>query len=70
MNQAAEEPAVNDFDGTAELWFDSLAGQQAVLTSEMYKKEVYPDELTFLDHAHTLVTIGFQDDIIGGPGAA
>jgi hypothetical protein len=61
---------VNDFDGTAELWFDSLAGLEAVLTSQMYRREVYPDELTFLDHANTLVTIGFQDDIVGGVGTA
>jgi hypothetical protein len=31
---------------------------------------VYPDELTFLDHANTMVTIGFQDDIIGNAGSA
>ncbi|MCP1232162.1 EthD domain-containing protein [Acetobacter indonesiensis] len=56
---------VSDFDGTAELWFDSLSGLEAVLTSEQYKNEVYPDELTFLDHANTLVTIGDQVDIMG-----
>lgn len=56
---------VNDFDGTAELWFDSIEGLNAVLTSPAYKKDVYPDELTFLDHASTKVTIGFQSDIIG-----
>jgi hypothetical protein len=61
---------VNDFDGTAELWFDSLAGLNKVLTSETYKTKVYPDELTFLDHANTLMTIGFQDDIIDNAGAA
>ena len=62
--------AVNDFDGTAELWFDTLAGLEAVLTSEFYKTKVFPDEKTFLDHAHTLITIGTQDDIIGKAGAA
>lgn len=56
---------VNDFDGTAELWFDSLEGLENVLTSPFYKDNVWPDELTFLDHANTLVTVGYQDDIMG-----
>ncbi len=56
---------VNDFDGTAELWFDSVEGLDTVLSSEFYKTKVYPDELTFLDHANTLVTLGYQDDIMG-----
>lgn len=56
---------VNDFDGTAELWFDSLSGLEKVLTSNYYKTHVFPDELTFLDHENTLITIGYQDDIIG-----
>jgi uncharacterized protein (TIGR02118 family) len=68
----AEKTAVQtqDFDGTAELWFDSVAGMESVLSSEFYKSKVFPDEKTFLDHAHTLVTIGTQDDIIGQAGAA
>jgi uncharacterized protein (TIGR02118 family) len=62
--------SVSDFDGTAELWFDNLKGLEAVLSSEFYKTKVFPDEKTFLDHEHTLVTIGTQDDIIGAAGAA
>jgi uncharacterized protein (TIGR02118 family) len=61
---------VNDFDGTAELWFDSLAGLEAVLTSETYKTTVFPDELTFLDHKNTLVQLGTQADIMGEAGSA
>jgi EthD domain len=56
---------VNDYDGTAEIWFDSLAGLEAVLTSATYKAKVFPDEVTFLDHGHTLMTIGDQVQIIG-----
>jgi uncharacterized protein (TIGR02118 family) len=56
---------VNDYDGTAEIWFDSLAGFEAVLTSATYKARVFPDEVTFLDHGHTLITIGEQVQIIG-----
>lgn len=61
---------VNDFDGTAELWFDDLAGLEAVLTSETYKAKVFPDELTFLDHKNTLVQLGTQADIMGDAGSA
>lgn len=56
---------VDDFDGTAELWFDSVEGLDKVLTSDFYKMHVWPDELTFLDRANTKVTLGYQDDIIG-----
>ncbi|WP_282636480.1 MULTISPECIES: EthD domain-containing protein [Bacteroidota] len=56
---------VDDFDGTAELWFDSVTGLDKVLSSSFYKEHVWPDELTFLDHANTKVTLGYQDDIIG-----
>ncbi|MCJ2182458.1 EthD domain-containing protein [Novosphingobium sp. 1949] len=54
-----------DFDGTAELWFDSEQGMEAVLTSETYKKVVFPDEKTFLDHDNTLILVGEQVNIIG-----
>lgn len=57
--------AVNDYDGTAEIWFDSLQGLEAVLGSPTYREKVFPDEKTFLDHEHTLVTIGWQTEIIG-----
>lgn len=56
---------VDNFDGTAELWFDHLEGLEKVLKSDFYKEKVWPDELTFLDHKNTKVTIGYQDDIIG-----
>ncbi|NDV53377.1 MULTISPECIES: EthD domain-containing protein [Roseobacteraceae] len=64
-------PAVGDFpvpqanfDGTAEIWFDSPAGMRAVLGSETYKRKVFPDEKTFLDHDNTLILVGVQTDII------
>ena len=56
----------NSYDGTAELWFDSLDGLETVRTSNFYKNRVFPDEKTFLDHENTLITIGYQDVIIGG----
>jgi len=54
-----------DFDGTAELWFDSEEGMEKVLTSDMYKNTVFPDEKTFLDHDNTLILVGEQVEIIG-----
>ncbi|MER5172935.1 MULTISPECIES: EthD domain-containing protein [Thioclava] len=53
-----------DFDGTAEIWFDSPEGMQAVLGSDTYKSSVFPDETTFLDHANTLIQVGEQVEII------
>ncbi|MFC0337654.1 conserved hypothetical protein [Kushneria avicenniae] len=53
-----------DFDGTAELWFDSIEGMQAVLGSKTYKEKVFPDEQTFLDHDNTLILVGEQTEII------
>ena len=54
-----------DFDGTAELWFDSQEGMETVLTSDIYKNTVFPDEKTFLDHDNTLILVGEQVEIIG-----
>ncbi|RJS94877.1 EthD domain-containing protein [Salinisphaera sp. Q1T1-3] len=53
-----------DYDGTAELWFDSPEGMQAVLHSETYRNTVFPDEKTFLDHDNTLILVGEQIEII------
>lgn len=56
--------AAADFDGTAEIWFDSPEGMQAVLGSDTYKQVVFPDEKTFLDHDNTLIQVGEQVEII------
>ncbi|OCX64619.1 hypothetical protein BFP70_11400 [Thioclava sp. SK-1] len=58
--------ATADYDGTAEIWFDSAAGMHAVLTSDSYKNRVFPDEKTFLDHDTTLIVLGDQVEIIEG----
>lgn len=65
IKEKSETTKVGDFDGTAELWFDSVEGLDKTLSSEFYKTKVYPDELTFLDHENTLVTLGHQVEIIG-----
>ena len=53
-----------EFDGTAEIWFDSPEGMRAVLGSDTYQNKVFPDEKTFLDHETTLILAGEQTEII------
>ncbi len=60
---------LDDYDGTAEIWFDSIAGLEAVLGSQFYAEKVFPDEKTFLDHERTLVVLGEQVEIIGASRA-
>ena len=37
------------FDGITELWFDDVAGLEAVFTSAGYMETIRPDEARFLD---------------------
>lgn len=37
------------FDGITELWFDDVAGLEAVFASESYMETIRPDEAQFLD---------------------
>lgn len=37
------------FDGITELWFDDMAGLEAVFGSESYMETIRPDEARFLD---------------------
>ena len=48
---AAEIPGLPPatFDGITELWFDDVAGLEAVFGSEGYMRTVRPDEARFLD---------------------
>ena len=44
------------FDGISELWFDDLAGLEAVFTADSYMETIRPDEAQFLDlHACAFV---------------
>lgn len=67
--QGAQTSAVvpADYDGTAEIWFDNLAGLEAVFESAVYREQVFPDEKIFLDHAKTLTLLGEEVVIIAGP---
>ncbi|MDP5045350.1 MAG: EthD domain-containing protein [Leeuwenhoekiella sp.] len=64
IKQKTSAVEVEDYDGTAELWFNSLEGLENTLNSDFYKNHVFPDEKTFLDHENTQVTIGNQVEII------
>lgn len=57
----------DDFDGTAELWFDSAEGLDAVMGFDTFKNVVAKDEPNFLDQDATLVMVGELDAIIGDP---
>ncbi|MCM0622760.1 EthD family reductase [Nocardioides bruguierae] len=63
-----EVPGVRtaDFDGTAELWFDTPEGLQAVMGSETFRTVVAADEPNFLDRTATLVMVGEPEDVVGG----
>ena len=37
------------FDGVTELWFDDVAGLEAVFSSQNYMQTIRPDEAKFLD---------------------
>jgi uncharacterized protein (TIGR02118 family) len=47
---AQGEPA---FDGTAELWFDSVADREAFFTDPEYLSTIAPDETKFADMTET-----------------
>ena len=38
-----------DFDGTAELWFDSIADKEAFYSDPEYLRDIAPDEPNFAD---------------------
>ena len=53
------------FDGITELWFDDVAGLEAVFTSERYMETIRPDEAQFLDlHACEFV-LSTENVLIG-----
>ncbi len=59
---ASGEPA---FDGTAELWFDSIADKDAFYSDPQYLAEVNPDEKVFADMTTTLFLVTEEEVVIG-----
>lgn len=58
---AAGEPA---FDGTAELWFDSLADKDAFYSDPEYLATVAPDERVFADMSSTLFFVTSEEEVL------
>ena len=58
----AGEPA---FDGTAELWFDTVADKDAFYSDPEYLAKVAPDEKVFADMTRTLFFLTSEIEVIG-----
>ncbi|HEX5972108.1 MAG TPA: EthD domain-containing protein [Gemmatimonadaceae bacterium] len=57
---AGGEPA---FDGTAELWFDSVADKDAFYSDPDYLATVRPDEMVFADLAASQFFVTEEEDV-------
>jgi uncharacterized protein (TIGR02118 family) len=55
------EPA---FDGTAELWFDSVADKDAFYSDPEYLERVQPDERVFADMGATLFFVTAEETVV------
>jgi uncharacterized protein (TIGR02118 family) len=55
------EPA---FDGTAELWFESVADKNAFFSDPDYLVRVAPDEKVFADMTRTLFFVTSEEEVI------
>jgi uncharacterized protein (TIGR02118 family) len=58
---AGGEPA---FDGTAELWFDSVADKDAFYSDAEYLATVAPDERVFADMERTRFLVTAEEDVL------
>jgi uncharacterized protein (TIGR02118 family) len=58
---ASGEPA---FDGTAELWFETMLDKEAFYSDPEYLDKVAPDEKVFADMAHTLFFITTEEVVL------
>lgn len=52
------------FDGTAELWFDSVADMEAFYSDPDYLKDVQPDEARFADMDETVFFVTEEETIL------
>jgi uncharacterized protein (TIGR02118 family) len=58
---AAGDPA---YDGTAELWFDSVADKDAFYSDPEYLRLVAPDERVFADMALSRFLVTSEEDVL------
>lgn len=52
------------FDGTAELWFDSVADKDAFFSDPDYLRDVQPDEARFADMNGTVFFVTEEEPIL------
>jgi uncharacterized protein (TIGR02118 family) len=52
------------FDGTAELWFDSVADKDAFYSDPEYLARVQPDERVFADMTRTLFFVTTEETVV------
>ena len=52
------------FDGTAELWFDSVADRDAFFTDPDYLAEIQPDEGRFADMSRTVFFVTEEEAVV------
>ena len=51
------------FDGTAELWFDSVEDKDAFFSDPDYLRDVNPDEATFADMTETVFFVTAEQTV-------
>lgn len=52
------------FDGTAELWFDSVADMDAFYSDPDYLRDVQPDEARFADMQNTVFFVTREEPVL------
>ncbi len=52
------------FDGTAELWFDSVADKDAFFNDPNYLRDVKPDEERFADMSRTVFFVTAEEPVL------
>jgi uncharacterized protein (TIGR02118 family) len=52
------------FDGTAELWFDSVADKDAFFSDPDYLRDIQPDEARFADMTQTVFFVTEEELIL------
>ena len=52
------------YDGTAELWFDSMEDKDRFFQAPEYLEKIRPDELKFLDLTKTTFFVTYEEQII------
>lgn len=52
------------FDGTAELWFDTVADKDAFFSDPDYLRDVQPDEARFADMTRTVFFVTEEEPVL------